>query len=346
MSELGSGSDVLQWVASVEETFGDHPAYGRFEHGIVWIDEPGPDGRPIGGTDPTAMIREINAEGWPLLHGHDPGRPLGRVIAARAFVSEGGQAFAAAIFGFYSADKQIGFAALGVDSGAPVKLPDTLPAPRPEWRIEIAYDDRDAGSDWVRAAAAEAPLPCKVVGASYNSESELLHLVTVCLPYAALVWNPTIKAIGEAAGKDIYAAVRTWVRGMFVRVRDRKRPVICTQVDIRGCQTEFLFRGGDLQLNYEAHDALPGAAVQAGALIANFASRGVPAARVVYEFHLDKRRWYPAYAVLDDGRLVSDENLLIAVERLPSELSLGILSRAERPLPASSRRPLQPVDPE
>jgi hypothetical protein len=85
--------------------------------------------------------------------------------------------------------------------------------------------------------------------------------------------------------------------------------------------------------------------VQAGALIASLAARGAPADRVVYEFHPEERRWYPSYAALADGRLVSDEILLVAAERLPSELSLGVLSQRDRPPPATGQRHLEPRDP-
>jgi len=36
------------------------------------------------------------------------------------------------------------------------------------------------------------------------------------------------------------------------------------------------------------------------------------------------KRWFPSYAILADGRIVSDRNLFIAIEQLPKGLSLGI----------------------
>jgi len=52
--------------------------------------------------------------------------------------------------------------------------------------------------------------------------------------------------------------------------------------------------------------------------------RGVAPRSLVYEFELENNKWFPSYAELHDGRLVSDRKILIAIEQLPSGLSLGI----------------------
>jgi hypothetical protein len=52
---------------------------------------------------------------------------------------------------------------------------------------------------------------------------------------------------------------------------------------------------------------------------------------IVYEFHSEDDLWFPSYAELHDGRLVTDNNLLIAVERLPTGLSLGLTRSKDKP---------------
>ena len=92
-----------------------------------------------------------------------------------------------------------------------------------------------------------------------------------------------------------------------------------------GCEVSFLFRGKDVKQNYDAHDALPIAAAQAAKLITGMKSNCVaPPVSLVYEFEPQNSRWFPSYATLDNGQLVSDRNILIAIEQLPTNLSLGI----------------------
>lgn len=86
----------------------------------------------------------------------------------------------------------------------------------------------------------------------------------------------------------------------------------------------FLFRGKDVNLNYQAHDALPLAAAQAAQLIENLNTRGTSARELTYEFDQEALRWYPSYAILNDGRIVTDDVQLIAIEQFPTGLSLGM----------------------
>jgi hypothetical protein len=325
--EILQSPDVLTWVEATRAAYARDPAYGAFRHGILWIDQPGPDGEPIGGSDPSGLIDEIRAKGWPLLHSHDPGMPLGKVVAAQAFVSSTGQAFVVGFLGIYTTEKQLSFSGLGIAPDPPGQSPITLPEPRPDWRIEVAYDPREVAQEWVDPSLNDSPLPVKTVRTSHNAESPLLQVISIGLPYAIILWNPLVKAFATEAGKDIYAGVRHCLRKLFARLKELRRPVLCVQFHLRECQVDFLFRGGDPQSVNEALDGLPGAGAKADALIGHLAARGSSASRAVYEFHLGSGGWYPSYVVLLDGRLVSDRDLLIAVEKLPSGLSLGILTR-------------------
>ena len=76
-----------------------------------------------------------------------------------------------------------------------------------------------------------------------------------------------------------------------------------------------------MKQNYDAHDALPTAAAQATRLIAGMKSKHAAPTSLVYEFQ--QSHWFPSYAILNGGRIVSDRNLLIAIEQLPTGLSIG-----------------------
>jgi hypothetical protein len=93
----------------------------------------------------------------------------------------------------------------------------------------------------------------------------------------------------------------------------------------------FLFRGSDVKRHYAAHDALPGAAAQAAQLVANLKNRGREPKSILYEFHTEELKWFPSFIELEDGKLITDNVILIAVEQLPSSLSLGIMRGRERP---------------
>jgi hypothetical protein len=66
-------------------------------------------------------------------------------------------------------------------------------------------------------------------------------------------------------------------------------------------------------------------------LVANMKSLGVAPKQILYEFHTQDDKWFPSYAELCDGRFVTDNNILIAVEQLPPELSLGISRGKDKP---------------
>jgi hypothetical protein len=145
----------------------------------------------------------------------------------------------------------------------------------------------------------------------------------------ALVWKPFITAVATEAGKNAYAGIHGWLRSLFGKLSERRNPVVVIQSHHDGCQVSFIFRGKDVKRNYAAHDALSIAAVQAGHLVANMKHGGFAPKQIIYEFHPQDDKWFPSYAEVYDGQLVTDNAVLIAVEQLPPGLSLGI-SRGEK----------------
>ena len=147
----------------------------------------------------------------------------------------------------------------------------------------------------------------------------------------ALVWNPYVTAIATEAGKATYAGINRWLRTLFDKVAERRNPILEIQSHHGGCQISFIIRGTDIKRHYTAHDALPAAAAQAAYLVGNMKDRGLPPKLVVYEFDPQHDKWAPSYAELHDGRLMTDNIALIAVEQLPSGVSLGIGRSKDKP---------------
>ncbi|KXS31653.1 MAG: Uncharacterized protein AWT59_2212 [Candidatus Gallionella acididurans] len=73
-----------------------------------------------------------------------------------------------------------------------------------------------------------------------------------------------------------------------------------------------------------AHDALPNAAAQAAQLVTKLKVRGMAGRQLIYEFDKEALMWFPSYAVLNDNRIITDNSELIAIEQLPTGLSLGL----------------------
>jgi hypothetical protein len=193
-----------------------------------------------------------------------------------------------------------------------------------------------------RGALDTAPLRVEREKLSHNAAETIIELIRVGLPYIALVWNPFVTAIATEADKDAYAGLRRWVRRLLGKLAERQNPVLEIQSHHNDCYVSFIFRGTDVKRHYAAHDAHPLAAGQAATLIANMKSAGVAAKKIVYEFHKDDNIWFPSYAELHDGRFVTDNGLLIAVEKMPSGLSLGIgLGKEEVLLPSAKVPPTQ-----
>jgi hypothetical protein len=99
----------------------------------------------------------------------------------------------------------------------------------------------------------------------------------------------------------------------------------------------FVFRGTDVKRLYAAHDAMPGAAMSAVQMVRNMRAAGVEPRLILYEFHPKDDIWFPSFAEMEDGGLVTDNNILIAVENLPTQASLGIILSEERPILPDAR---------
>jgi hypothetical protein len=321
-------SDAAAWV---QEHFSVPPraeSLGRLLSAVIWTDSHWQDGEPIGGDDPAVVVNEINEQGLPLLHGHDPGRPAGRIIAARAFTSPSGVRFVATILAYYTPELALSFYSLGVDPFPTFTLPISLPS-LDGVEPQFGVDRRDVTASWIAEVLEDTPFPVTQVDLSHNDAESLKELVRIGLPYAALVWNPAAKAIGEQAGKDIYAAIQHWLQRIWKKVEKLRGPIVDVQAHYHHCTVSFLLRGRDVDQHYAAHAALPAAAAQAAQLIDNFRKKNLPLNTLTYEF--EQGRWFPSYGIVVDGRIISDPGLLIAFEQIPKSLSIGLLRKNENP---------------
>jgi len=314
--------DAKAWVDRYIAAPPHGAGLGRMVSATIWTDGYLENGEPLGGSDPSVMVAEINDRGWPLTHGHDPGLPAGRVIAARLFVSPNGTRFIAAILAYYEPDHLRSFRALGIDPSPQAAPPESLPL-FPNMHIQVGVDRREVADSWVEELLQTPPVPVKRVNLSHNAAESVVELIRIGLPFAALVWNPLIRTIGEQAGKDIYAGVTRWLHRLWEKVKELRDPIIEIQSQQVGCTVSFLLRGRNVQQHYEAHAALSGAAVQAGSLINSFRERNLRPISLVYEF--EQSRWVPSFAVIEGGQIVSDRGILIAYEQVPKSLSMGLL---------------------
>ena len=323
-SLLAGHTDANAWADSIKKAYLSNHVFDKLLTGVVWTNDVGEGGEPIVPIDPSVLVEWINTDGLPLLKGHDPGFPVGRVLAAEAFTGSRGVKFVAAIFGYYSQEKLISFRDLGLDSTPAAHPPRSLP-PLPDgtW-IQLETDPREVDSGWLEDVIRDAPLRVERKELSHNAAEPLTELIRIGLPYIVLVWNPFVKSIATEAGKDAYAGICRWLQSLWEKLGSRRSPIVQVVAHQNGCQVSFLFRGNDVGINYTAHEALSVAAAQAAQLLTNMKERGVAPRSLVYEFESRDGKWFPSYAELRDGRLISDRNFLIAVEQMPSGLSLGI----------------------
>jgi hypothetical protein len=94
--------------------------FGELKPGVIWSDARGSDGELLVQADPVDLAAKINNDPLIVLHTHDPGRPLGQVLKAAHFQTEGGSDFVVAIFGFYANGDVLSFGRVGLDTGAMV----------------------------------------------------------------------------------------------------------------------------------------------------------------------------------------------------------------------------------
>jgi hypothetical protein len=237
----------------------------------------------------------------------------------------------AALLGFYAGGNRLSFRDLGFDPMSAVSSPSLLPALPDDCWIEFATDPREVESAWLEDVFRTAPLRVEQTPLSHNAAEATQELIRVGLIFMTLVWNPFVTTIATEVGKAAYVGIHRWLRTLFDKLAERRNPIVEIQSHHGGCQVSFVFRGSDVKRNYAAHDALPIAAAQAEHLVANMKSLGVAPKQILYEFHTQDDKWFPSYAELCDGRFVTDNNILIAVEQLPPELSLGISRGKDKP---------------
>jgi nucleoside phosphorylase len=320
-----------QWVEQEISARSLSPAFGRLTSGVIWTDNTGPDGTPIGGDDP-GKIEAFIGDGLPLLRNHDPGLLVGRTLTAKTFVTPSGRRFVAAIFGFYTDDTLVTFATLGIDPIPVATSPNALEAPLPNWRLELACDPRDIEEVWLQEVALDSPLPVSRIELSHNSKDSLIELLRVGLPYMLLVWNPLVTTVATKAGEALYAGIHSWLRRLWTKVDGHSKSVVCIQSHQDSCNFYFIFRGGDSDKLAKSHEGLALAAAQATRLAANLRANGLVPTSLIYEYEGIGGRWHPSSLVLADGRLVSDSRLLVPVEHLSRGLSLGLTVDHEDPL--------------
>jgi len=317
--------EATAWMTEALTSHADRAVFGRVASSVIWSNATDANGALLIPLDPVQLASKINTNPFPLLLGHDPGRPLGRVISAKVFENPTGEVFVAAVLGFYENPPALGFGDLGIDGAASVPSPAILPALPAELRFQLAADPREVDLESLNDLAREAPVPIDVQARSNNAADPLHAFVTVSVLFMALVWNPFVTTLANEASKDAYAAIRKWLRELTARIGERQDPVVEIQSFQGDCCISFMFRGGNVARHYKAHDTLPDAAARAAHLVSRIKAGGLSPARLVYEFHPRDDLWYPSFAELSDGRLVSDNAKLIAVENLPPGLSLGIV---------------------
>ncbi len=324
MSDLLSSNPVAgSWADDAIRRHSDG-IFGKIVAAVIWSDARDADGEPLVPVDPLDLAASINRTRLILLNNHDPGRPIGQVLECAEFEGAEGNRFVAAVLGYYAGGRTLTFREVGLQVAKDFSPPEALPTlPENIW-IELATDQREIDRSWVDALTSEPPLRIVRTKLSHNAAEAHQELIRVGVVFLTLVWNPFVTAIASEAGKATYAAVFGWFRKLLSRLADRRNPILDIQASQAGCQVSFLFRGKDIDLHYAAHDALASAATQAARLIAHLKARGMPAERLVYEFNKEARKWHPSYAVLEDGRIITDSVQLIAIEQLPRGLSLGL----------------------
>lgn len=319
VSLIDETPDALQWVTENTAAAKRTSAFGRIASGVVWTDAPNKDFN-LAEHDPDAIVR--STEGMEILREHDPGLPAGKVLAAKAFTSLEGR-FVAAIFGFYTDDKRLSFATLGLSVTADQELPKVLPEPSSDWHLELVSDPREVSVDWITDISRTSPLPVLIDEASNNSFEPLVELLHVGLPFATLAWSPIVAGL-SAQGRQVYSGIHEWFANLWSSIGNRPRSLICIDSQRLGCHVQFLFRGSDTSLLQTAYALLPEAAARAEALIADARQRGLAPRRLTYECVGPEKAWRPSYMLLDDGTLVSDGVGLVPVEELSKGLSLGL----------------------
>ncbi|MGU5813882.1 hypothetical protein ACV1EC_03130 [Aeromonas hydrophila] len=315
---------VREWVCSASQNYSTH-IFGKVGHGVVWSDVRDENDNLLIPLDPVGLVAGINSEPFIMTDGHDPGKPKGQLLKSKLFVDEGGRQFVVAIFGYYAGGDLLLFETLGFDTKASAPIPQRLPELNPDTRVQLAIDPREVDKPWLDQLIAKAEVPIEFLPRSNNAANSALEFITIGLPYVLLVWNPFVTAIASEAGKATYAAFAKWCRSLLVALESRKNPVLEIQAHQDGCQVSFLFRGKNVAKHLAAHESLPKTASGAAQLITNLKKRDMQPQILVYEFNDEGAIWYPSYAILNDKRIISNSAELIAIDKLPAELSLSFI---------------------
>src|SRR5947207_5916342 len=106
MPELIDDTDAaVVWVKEIRAEYTKNSVFGEIRSSVIWSDAKGPDGKLLVSIDPLALVENINATDYPVLRGHDPGLPLGKVLRAAVFTSPDNTVFVAAIIGLYAGNR-------------------------------------------------------------------------------------------------------------------------------------------------------------------------------------------------------------------------------------------------
>lgn len=324
MSNLLKNTATSEWVDCLIKN-NSNSIFGRLEPAIIWINTLNDHGELLIPINPFELVAEINSDPFLLLHEHDPGQPIGKIIESKVFDSKDGEKFIAAVFGFYAGGDVLNFQDLGIDTKTSVPPPKTLPVLPDHSKIQFATDPREVDIAWLDKVTSAAPLQIERIKLSHNEANSIQELIRINIPYLLLVWNPFVTAIASEAGKGTYVAFKVWFNKLIEQLAHLKKPILDVQSHQDGCQVSFLFRGKNVKLNYAAHQALEDGATKAKKLIANLNAHELPAKQLNYEFDKESLIWFPSYAILNDGRIITDSTRLISIEQLPTNLSLGLI---------------------
>jgi hypothetical protein len=323
MTDLLNTPGAGDWVAEAVRRH-SKGIFGKLVPAVIWSDKRGDDGDLLVSVDPARLVAGINNDPHIVLRGHDPGKPSGQVLECANFETEEGSKFIVAVLGYYAGGDVLEFQALGLDTAAVVSSPTSLPVlPANIW-IQFSTDPREVDEAWLDQVTTHAPLRVERTELSHNDAHVTHELIRIGVLFLTLIWNPYTTAIASEAGKGTYAAINGWFRKMLEKLADLRNPIVDIQAHHGDCQISFVFRGKDVTQHYAAHDALPNAAAQAGKLVGRFIALEMPARQLIYEFDKDALRWFPSYAILKDSRIITDHGALIAIEQLPTGLSLGL----------------------
>ncbi len=255
--------------------------FGRLASSVIWSDATDSNGSLLVPIDPAQLAAEINASPFPLLLGHDPGRPLGKVLAAEVFESPTGEVFVAAVLGLYERIPMLGFHDLGFDTAGDSPSPESLPALPANLRLEIAADPREVDEELLAELTRETPVPIDFQKRSHNAAEAAQTFVAISVLFMALVWNPFVTTLASEASKDAYAALKNWLKKVTARLSERRNPVIEVQSHHGGCCISFMFRGQEVARHYKAHEALHAAAARAAHLLFQMKASSLNPVRLV-----------------------------------------------------------------